>query len=82
MTKEERDRLTTSLRSSNPYAQPAAIMIYVDALAEYRHAQAEIEKHGTVMVKNGTPIENPYLKVRDRAAKMLLATRIKTKELP
>lgn len=82
MTKEERTRLVDSLRASNPYAQPAAIMIYVDALAEYRHAQAEIEKHGTVMVKNGAPIENPYLKVRDRAAKMLLATRIKTKELP
>ena len=43
--------------------------IYANAYCEYREAQENIAKNGTICSnpRTGAPIENPYLKVRDRA---------------
>lgn len=46
---------------------------YADAFIEYRTATANIDKHGIIVAnpRNGSPMENPYLGVRDRALKKL-----------
>lgn len=43
--------------------------IYNDAKATYDEAQANIEKNGAVVAhpRTGAPIENPYIKIRDKA---------------
>lgn len=48
--------------------------IYVDAFNEYRKAMANINENGSVVQcpRTGTPIDNPFLKVRDRAQKTLV----------
>ena len=39
----------------------AALVIYCQSWATYKHAQAQIDEHGSVIMSNqGTPIRNPY----------------------
>ncbi len=73
--------MAKEIRAANTWASESSILVFVDALAEYQDAQDKISKVGAVLMKDGRPIENPWLVVRDRAAKTLLASRIKTKEL-
>lgn len=49
--------------------------IYYNALKSYDKAQENIEEYGEIVThpKTGAPIENPYLKVRDMAAKQMLS---------
>ena len=51
----------------------ARATLYADALLEYREASANIEAHGIIVQhpRTSNPIENPYLVIRDRAAKKL-----------
>ena len=67
------------LRALNPRATPARIQIYADALADYRQAQANISEFGAIVFhpRTGAPIDNPYLRVRDRAADRLLRLDLK-----
>ncbi len=55
--------------------------IYVDTFLEYRKAMDNITANGAVCQcpRTGSPIDNPYLKVRDRAQKTLvdLSRRVK-----
>ena len=46
---------------------------YADAYLEYREATRNIEEHGIIVAhpRTANPIENPYLVIRDRAAKKL-----------
>jgi phage terminase small subunit len=46
---------------------------YADAFLEYREATKNIEEHGIIVQhpRTANPIENPYLTIRDRAAKKL-----------
>lgn len=48
-------------------------VMYADAFLEYREATLNIEKHGVIVQhpRTANPIENPYLTIRDRAAKKL-----------
>jgi phage terminase small subunit len=50
---------------------------YADAYLEYREASANIEEHGVIVQhpRTANPVENPYLVIRDRAAKKLDAMR-------
>jgi phage terminase small subunit len=68
------------LREENPYAKAAVLETYVDALATYREAQANIATNGAIVFhpRTGAPIENPYLAVRDRATRVLVAARLTT----
>jgi phage terminase small subunit len=48
-------------------------VMYADGWAEYQEAAQNIREHGAIVQhpRTGNPIENPYLAVRDRAAKRL-----------
>jgi len=51
--------------------------IYADAFMEYHEATANIDKFGIIVAhpRTANPIENPYLNIRDRAARKMLAMR-------
>lgn len=48
--------------------------IYFNAEASYKKAQENIEKIGEIVThpKTGAPIENPYIKIREKSAKQML----------
>ena len=54
---------------------PDMIAIYKDAKSSYDRAQADIAKNGEVVLhpRTAEPIPNPFLRVRDAAAKQMLA---------
>lgn len=72
MTREE---VLTRLRAANPGARADRVTIYADALVEYKHAQANITENGSIVLhpRTGAPIENPYIKIRNQASKVLLS---------
>lgn len=47
--------------------------LYADAFCEYRAAVRNIAEHGSIVLhpRTGAPVDNPYLKVRDKARKAL-----------
>lgn len=57
-------------------------VLYASAYCEFQEAQRNIQENGSVCAnpRTGAPIENPYLKVRDRAELKLtkLSRRVKT----
>jgi len=63
--------IATELHADNPRARRVDIDIFADALRTYHEAAANILKHGSIVAhpRTGAPIENPYLKVRDSAAR-------------
>lgn len=65
------------LTAANPKKRRDQVVMYAQAFVEYRDAQANIEKNGTIVFhpRTGSPIENPYLRIRDRAS--LVLTRIR-----
>lgn len=50
---------------------------YADAFLEYREASANIATQGAMVLhpRTANPIENPYLKIRDRALQKLRSLR-------
>lgn len=71
-------KMLAAFAKANPHVSPMDLAIYVDATAQYQAAQANIDTHGSIVIhpRTGAPIENPYLAVRDRAARVLLAKRL------
>lgn len=57
----------------NPGIHPDVIAVYVDALMLYREASENIARNGAVTghPKTGAAIINPYLPIRDMAAKTI-----------
>jgi phage terminase small subunit len=51
--------------------------LYADAYLEYQESTRNIEEHGIIVQhpRTANPIENPYLTIRDRAAKKLAEMR-------
>lgn len=82
MTQEERGALFEKLAKLNPRRE-AEVRIYVDTYADYCVAQANIEANGTIVFhpRTGAPIENPYLRIRDRAGKVITDSRLRTGDL-
>jgi phage terminase small subunit len=81
-----RDQALELLRKSNPNEKLATVTLYADAFAEYRAAQVNILEHGSVVQhpRTGQPIPNPYLTIRDNAARQLkdgIFSRLKTDAL-
>ncbi len=80
-----RDGAVAAVIAVNPRAKRATVEMYVDAWIEYRGAMTNIREHGSVVFhpRTGSPIDNPYLRVRDSAAKSLerLGAKLKTDEL-
>jgi len=56
------------LLQHNPKAPLALVNLYADAFAEYSRAMANISELGPIVQhpKTGAPIDNPYLRIRDR----------------
>lgn len=84
MEQVEKAALLSKLRALNPRYSPADLVIYVDAVAEYKHAQANIDEHGTIVMhpRTGAPIPNPYSEIRDRAGRLIAKhPRIQTGDL-
>lgn len=71
----ERARLVDILTFDNPHARKDQICLYADAVLDYREAETNIRENGNVVLhpRTGTPIENPYIKVKAAAARQLLA---------
>jgi phage terminase small subunit len=49
--------------------KPEQARLYADSYVEYREAQGNIEKNGSIVIHPRTqaPVVNPYLAIRDRA---------------
>lgn len=80
MTREEaRAANLAHLAKANPHAKPAALMIYADARDQYDLAQRSVAEHGPVVLhpRTGAPIENPLLRARDAAGKVILAVNLR-----
>lgn len=61
------------LMADNPDFPAMRLKIFADAMDVYYEASANIKKNGSVCVhpRTGTPIENPYLKIRAEQSKIL-----------
>lgn len=61
------------LRHENPSKSEQALAIYVDLFFEYHQAQTLIDRIGPITADpvSKRPIENPYVRIRDAAAKKM-----------
>ncbi|HEY3256269.1 MAG TPA: hypothetical protein VGJ91_20060 [Polyangiaceae bacterium] len=61
------------LLENNPKQQLGLLNLYADAFAEYSQAMENIGRCGVVVghPRTGAPIDNPYIKIRDAAARSL-----------
>ena len=71
------------LRSLNPTTTEMVLVMYVDCFEDYASAQANIAEHGAIVShpKTGGPLPNPYVTIRDRAAKTLRGLRVRAGDL-
>jgi phage terminase small subunit len=71
------DDVLAILRKDNPRARAQDLELYAAAYVEHAEAQANITKHGSIVLhpRTGAPIPNPYLKIRDAAAARLARAR-------
>jgi len=74
------DDVARILRALNAKARADLIAIYAEAFVEYRMAAANVEEHGPIVFhpRTGAPIENPFARVRQRAALTLERIRLNT----
>jgi phage terminase small subunit len=77
-----RNDIISTLRADNPKARADLLAIYADAFIEYLTAQQNIAKNGSIVFhpQTGSPMENPFLAVRDRASKKLQGIRLRVPE--
>ncbi len=70
-----RDEIITALVQRE--AKRDRAVTYSDAFLEYREASANIAENGVIVLhpRTANPIENPFLKIRDRALKKLQSIR-------
>lgn len=70
-----RDQVIAALVDHGAAVDDASM--YADAFLEYQKATANISEHGVIIShpRTGNPVDNPYLRIRDRALKKLRAMR-------
>lgn len=70
-----RDQVIAALVDHGAAVDDASM--YADAFQEYQRATANIQEHGVIIShpRTGNPVDNPYLRIRDRALKKLRAMR-------
>lgn len=75
-----RAQVVEALRAQNPGTRDDRLFVYTDALLEYAAAQANISEHGTIVShpRTGAPIVNPYIEIRNVAAKTMLSLRLRS----
>lgn len=71
------------LARNNPRVGQDKIRMYADAYMDYVEAQTNISTNGAMVAhpKTGAPIENPYLKIRERMAAQLAKFKLDTRGL-
>lgn len=81
--RQDRSKILKKLAALNPKARPDDLSIYVDAFLDYREAADNISRNGNIVShpRTGTPIENPYIKVRASATFIIRKIKIKTGDL-
>lgn len=69
----KRDEVVSILRRDNPAARADDVAMYADCFMDYREASENIEKNGNIVAhpRTGSPIENPYIKVKANAMNQL-----------
>lgn len=69
--------IPAELAKDNPYATKITLEIFADALRTYNEAAQNVLENGAVCShpRTGTPIENPYLKIRSQQAAVLAKMR-------
>ena len=79
----DKDSVIQILKKLNPALQQSQIVMYANLFIDYTTAQRNIDKHGSMVMhpKTGEPIENPYLKIRDKAFSNLQKMRVKADAL-
>lgn len=76
----QRDLVCSYLRMINQAAAEVQIGMYADYFTSYMTASDNIRRHGEIVQhpRTGAPIPNPYIPVRDSAAKMLKTFKLRT----
>jgi len=79
----QRDLVFSYLRMINQAAADVQIGMYADYFTSYMTASDNIRRHGEIVQhpRTGAPISNPYIPVRDSAAKMLKTFKLRTGDL-
>lgn len=78
-----RDEVIGILKRDNPHAGSDAVSMYADCFMDYKEAADNIAKNGNIVAhpRTGSPIENPYIKVKSSAMNQLRKiTRVKKVE--
>lgn len=68
-----RDDVIAILRRDNPAARADDVAMYADCFLDYKEAADNIAKNGNIVMhpRTGSPIENPYIKVKSSAMNQL-----------
>lgn len=68
-----RDEVISILRRDNPAAGFDIIAMYADCFLDYSEAADNLAKNGNIVAhpRTGSPIENPYIKVKASAMSQL-----------
>jgi phage terminase small subunit len=69
--------IEAELRKDNRSTRAIDLRVFADALRTYHEASANIRKHGAIVMhpRTGAPLENPYLKVQEKAGAVLTRMR-------
>ena len=73
MDKITRESALSILERDNPAFRRSTLTMYADAFVDYQEAESNISKNGAIVAhpRTGTPIDNPYLRVRNQAARVM-----------
>lgn len=76
----EKQEIIETLKKENEVASLESLSAYADNFIDYQEAVANIAEQGAIVAhpKNGSPIDNPYLKIRDSAQANMRKCRLKT----
>lgn len=79
MGKMSRDEVIDFLKKTNPRASMDMVTMYADSFQDYQEAAENIEKNGNIVAhpRTGSPIENPYIKVKNGAMNQLRKIKLK-----
>lgn len=79
----EKQEIIEALKAENKDVALEVLSAYADNFIDYQEAVANIAEQGAIVAhpKNGAPIDNPYLKIRDSAQNNMRKCRLKTNKL-
>ena len=71
------DEAITELAKDNPRAKAGPLRMYAETAMTYAEASESVKRLGAVVVhpKTGAPMENPYLRIRERQVAIMLKIR-------